>query len=78
MPTTWTNRDNIDPVGWSNRRVTSAPGIIGSGSNGFTVLGLFIDGVIFWEPRHVRFGEIYGGPDEWINRAVGNTEWVRR
>lgn len=75
MPTTWTNRDNVDPSGWSNRRVTSAPSIIGSGSNGFNIFSMFMDGVIFWNPRHVRFGDIYAGPDEWANREKGTATW---
>lgn len=78
MPTTWTNRDNVDPADWSNRRVTSAPTIVGSGSNGFTIFSMFMDGVIFFTPRHVRFGEIYAGPDEWKNREIGTTSWGRR
>lgn len=78
MTTMWTNRDNVDPADWSNRRVTSAPAIVGSGSNGFTVFSMFMDGVIFWSPRYVRFGDIYGGSDEWSKRVFGTTSWSRR
>lgn len=78
MPTTWTNRDNVDPADWSNRRVTSSPSVVGSGSNGFTVLSVFMDGVIFWKPRNVRFGEIYSGNDEWVKRAKGSDIWNKR
>lgn len=78
MPTTWTNRDNVDPADWSNRRVTSAPSVVGSGSNGFTVISMFMDGVIFWTPRHVRFGSVYSGPDQWTNRTTGTDTWTLR
>ncbi len=78
MPTTWTNRDNVDPLGWNNRRVTSTPAAIGSGSNVFTLFSLFMDGVIFWKPRHVRFGDIYAGPDEWSTRVKETTNWSQR
>ena len=78
MPTTWTNRDNVDPSGWSNRRVTSAPTIVGSGSNGFNIFSMFMDGVIFWNPRHVRFGTIYAGTGDWFNRTTGATTWTDR
>ena len=74
----WDRRQNIDSIGWSNRRVTSAPAIVGSGSNGFTVLSVFMDGVIFWKPRNVRFGEIFGGNDEWVKRAKGSDIWNKR
>lgn len=78
MPTMWTNRDNVDTADWNNRRVTSAPSIVGSGSNGFTIFSMFMDGVIFWKPRFVRFGEIYAGLDEWTNRTTGATSWSER
>lgn len=78
MPTTWTNRDNVDPLGWNNRRVTSAPSPIGRGVPGFNIIGLFMDGVIFWRPRHVRFGEIYAGQDQWTERTKGSPNWSRR
>lgn len=74
----WDRRQNIDSIGWSNRRVTSSPSVVGSGSNGFTVLSVFMDGVIFWSPRYVRFGDIYGGSDEWSKRVFGTTSWSRR
>ena len=74
----WDRRQNIDSIGWSNRRVTSAPAIVGSGSNGFTVFSMFMDGVIFWGPRYVRFGDIYGGRDEWSMRTKEPSTWIRR
>ncbi|MBK8871862.1 MAG: DNRLRE domain-containing protein [Elusimicrobia bacterium] len=64
MPTTWTNRDNVDTADWSNRRVTSAKTVVGSGNGGFFIIGS-IDGSMFWRPRHLRYGEIYAGPDLW-------------
>lgn len=78
MPTTWTNRDNVDPSDWSNRRVTSSPGIVGSGSSGFLVFSLFLDGKIMFKPRHVRYGEIYAGRDEWTKRGNGTAVWEKR
>jgi hypothetical protein len=45
---------------------------------GFTVLSVFMDGVIFWKPRNVRFGEIYSGNDEWVKRAKGSDIWNKR
>lgn len=74
----WSRRGNVDGGGWSIRRITSAPAIVGSGSNGFTVLSVFMDGVIFWKPRNVRFGEIYSGNDEWVKRAKGSDIWNKR
>lgn len=78
MVTTWTNRDNVDTIGWNNRRVTSSPSQVGRGVPGFHIIGLFMDGVIFWKPRYVRFGDIYGGPDEWSKRVIESNSWSRR
>lgn len=74
----WDRRQNIDPGGWSNRRVTSSPGIVGSGSSGFLVFSLFLDGKIMFKPRHVRYGEIYAGRDEWTKRGNGTAVWEKR
>lgn len=76
--TPWLQRQNIDDGGWNNRRATSAPTVIGSGSNGFTVFSMFMDGVIFFTPRHVRFGSIYAGPDQWTTREKGSASWAIR
>lgn len=75
---TWRRRGNIDGAGWSNRRLTAAPITIGSGQVGFYLFGMFTDGVIFWKPRFVRFGEIYGGSDEWVKRPRGSVIWNKR
>lgn len=73
----WLRRQNVDSGGWSNRRVTSATTVIGSGNSGFFIIGS-IDGSMFWRPRHLRYGEIYAGPDLWTNRTTGTAMWVRR
>lgn len=64
---------------WLNRRSDNFyTSIVGTGSSGFSLFSLFNDGVIFFKPRHTRFGVISSGSGEWMFREKSNLSWSIR
>lgn len=75
MPTSWNNRSNVDSGSWDTRYTAGQSVILGAGStSGFTILDA-VNSFVFYRPRHVRFGTIYAGPDQWTKRTTGTAAW---
>lgn len=78
MPTTWNNRSNVDGGNWDTRSIVGQSVILGAGSSsGFTILDA-VNPFVFYRPRHLRYGTIVGGRDQWDERANSDTGWVLR
>ncbi len=76
MTTAWTNRDNVDPSGWSNRGFTTGDSAVGGGTTSFRLGPL--TNFVFWSPRFSNFGTVSSGLDQWQKRTHGNDGWSVR
>lgn len=78
MPTSWNNRSNVDSGSWDTRHTAGQSVILGAGStSGFTILDA-VNSFVFYRPRHLRYGTIVGGRDQWDERTNSDTGWVER
>lgn len=75
MPTTWNNRGNVDNGDWDSRAIAGQSVIVGSGSAVSFVILEAMNPIIVYRPRHLNYGSIVGGRDQWLERSNSDSGW---